>query len=126
MFAKDIMTKDVITIKPETTIHEAMKIIVEKEISGLIVLNDKDEVVGVLSEKDLLVAFDWLGVVKPSIVDYYNKNVVSVTEDTPVQDINRLLVIKNIKRVPVIKDKKVVGVVSRLDILRHILKTTPA
>ena len=126
MFAKDIMTRNVVTVQPETTIHEAMRIIVEKEISGLIVVNDKEEVVGVLSEKDLLVAFDWLGVVKPSIVDYYNKNIVAVTEDTPVLEINRLLVIKNIKRVPVIKDKKVVGVVSRRDILRHILKTSPA
>ncbi len=122
MLAKDIMTKNLITVTPETTIQEASKLLVAKEISGLIVVNEKGEIVGILSEKDLLVAYDWLQVTKASIRDYYNKDVVAVEEDTPVEEVSRLLVMKNIKRVPVVKDKKAVGIVSRRDILRYILK----
>ena len=125
MLARDIMTKQVVTVTPETTIKDAIQLLVEKEISGLIVINQDKDVVGVVSEKDLLVAFDWLGVTKATIRDYYNKEVVSVAENTPIEEINRLLVLKNIKRVPVLRGKKLAGVVSRRDILRFILKKNP-
>ena len=122
MLAKDIMTKHVVTVTPETTINDAIKLLVENEISGLIVVNPDKDVIGVISEKDLMVAFDWLGVTKATIRDYYNKAIVSVSEDTPIEEINRLLVLKNIKRVPVLRGTKLAGVVSRRDILKFIFE----
>jgi len=56
------------------------------------------------------------------IESFMNKDVISVEEDTPLDEVSRLLVQNDIKRVPVLKGKKVVGVVSRRDILRYILE----
>jgi tRNA nucleotidyltransferase (CCA-adding enzyme) len=123
MVAKDIMTTQVMTVLPTTTIKEAITLIVEIEISGLVVLGDNSEVIGIITEKDLLVAYDLLKETKSPIKDFVNCNVVSINEDTPIEEISRILVQSNIKRVPVLKGKQAVGVVSRRDILRHILKT---
>ena len=121
MFAKDIMTTNVVTVTPKATIKEAITLLVNIEISGLIVLDEANEVVGVISEKDLLVAFDFLEVTKATIQDFISKKVISVQEDTPIEEISRVLIEGNIRRVPVLKDKKLVGVVSRRDILKYIL-----
>ena len=121
MLAKDIMTTQVVTIEPETTLKEAINLLVKIEISGLMVMKDDSELVGVISEKDLLVAYDFLGQVKTPVSDFVNREVISIEEDTPVEEISRLLVQQNIRRVPVVKDKKLVGIVSRRDLLKCIL-----
>lgn len=122
MLARDIMTRNVVTCSPDTTIEEAIKLLVSIEISGLIVLDQNNDIVGVITEKDLLIAYDFLKVLTAPVKDFYNKNVVSVTEETPIEEIYRILVLKNIRRVPVVGNKKLVGVVSRRDILKAILK----
>ena len=122
MQAKDIMTTNVVTIKPEAKIEEGMQLLLSHNISGLIVVNDYQEVVGIVTEKDFLVAYDFLGSKDALVKEFYSKDVISISEDDLVEDVSRLLVKKNIKRVPVIKEKKVVGIVSRIDIIEHILK----
>ena len=121
MKAKDIMTTQVITVLPSITIKDAIKLLVELEISGLIVTDDNNDIYGVISGKDLLVAYDFLGEIKSPIEPYVNRDVISITEEATVADINHLLIERNILRVPVIKDKKILGVVSRRDVLRYIL-----
>jgi len=123
MIAKDIMTTQVLTAYPDTTIMEVAKLLVEIEISGLIVLDkESSEVVGVVSEKDIIVAFDFLKKTSAPISDYINREVISVSEVTPIEEISKILVQENVKRVPVLDGKKLLGVVSRRDILRYILK----
>ena len=122
MPARDIMTTQVVTVHPSATLEEAMKLIVEIEISGLIVVDQNSDIVGVVTEKDLLVGYDFLCQIKAPIAEFMNRQIISVTEDTPIEEISKLLVQRNILRVPVVRGKKVVGVVSRRDILRHILK----
>ncbi len=122
MFAKDIMTTQVMTVEPTTTIKEAMKLLVGIEISGLIVLDANAEIVGVVTEKDLIVAYEFLKEIKAPIKDYMNTHIISVSEDTQVEEISKLLVQGDIRRVPVLKGKKVVGVISRRNILKAILK----
>jgi len=77
--------------------------------------------VGILSEKDLLVAYDFLGETETKIEDFISGDIAGVEESTEIKDISRLLVQKNFKRVPVIKDKKAIGIVSRSDIIDWIL-----
>ncbi|MCD4781525.1 MAG: CBS domain-containing protein [Candidatus Omnitrophica bacterium] len=121
MLAKDIMTTQVLTVLPSILIKDAIKLLVEIEISGLIVTDENNEIFGVLSGKDLIVAYDFLGQVKAPIRDYVNRDVISVPQDTPIKEISHILIQKNILRVPIVEDKKVLGVVSRRDILRYIL-----
>lgn len=123
MIVKDIMTTQVLTIQETASFKEVIQLLVEIDISGLVVVNSLDEVVGVITVKDVLVAYDYLQQIKAPIKDYVSDGVISATEETTIEDASHMLVQNNILRLPVIKDKKLVGIVSRRDILRHIYKT---
>lgn len=124
MFAKDIMSKDVLSVTPDTTVYRAARLVVDNKISGVPVLSEEGELMGIVTEKDLLVILDFLGVhqAKDALIsECMSKDVIACSQDTPVQDISRLLVQKNIKRVPIVKEGKLLGIVSRRDILNGML-----
>jgi CBS domain-containing protein len=116
--AKDIMTTKVVTVKPSTSIEDAARLLVRRKISGVPVVDEKDKtkVVGILTEADLLAAPSGA----KTVADVMKKRVVSVSPDTSVDEIAEILVKKKIKRVPVIDAGKLVGIVSRIDVLRAI------
>jgi CBS domain-containing protein len=116
--AKDIMTTKVVTVKPSTSIEDAARLLVRRKISGVPVVDEKDKtkVVGILTEADLLAAPSGA----KTVAEVMKKRVVSVSPDTPVDEIAEILVKKKIKRVPVIDAGKLVGIVSRIDVLRAI------
>ena len=121
MQAKDIMTKEVITVTSSAIIKDVIKLCIENKISGVIVV-ENDEVLGVVTEKDLLVAHDFLQDISQPIKDFISKNIIGIDEDTSVEEISRMLVQRNIKRVPVVKNNKLLGIVSRRDVLRCIIE----
>ncbi|MDT7894514.1 MAG: hypothetical protein LASZOEIN_001269 [Candidatus Fervidibacter sp.] len=116
--AKDIMTTKVVTVKPSTSIEDAARLLVRRKISGVPVVDEKDKtkVVGILTEADLLAAPSGA----KTVAEVMKKRVVSVSPDTSVDEIAEILVKKKIKRVPVIDAGKLVGIVSRIDVLRAI------
>jgi CBS domain-containing protein len=116
--AKDIMTTKVVTVNPSTSIEDAARLLVRRKISGVPVVDEKDKtkVVGILTEADLLAAPSGA----KTVADVMKKRVVSVSPDTSVDEIAEILVKKKIKRVPVIDAGKLVGIVSRIDVLRAI------
>ena len=120
MDAKDIMTTEVINVPRSMSIQEAIRIMVENRISGLIVTDDDQNIIGVLSERDMMMAYDLLQEVKSTIEQFINFDVVSVSPDTQVDDVNKLMIQTNVKRIPVVDNKKCIGVVSRGDILQYI------
>ncbi len=122
MKARDIMTKDIITLTPETTIAEAIDKIINNKISGAPVLDAQGEIAGVVTEKDLLVAYDFIKKFGEAIKEFMSRDIIGISEETPVEEISQLLVQRNIKRVPVLEGKKVLGIVSRRDVLRYILE----
>jgi CBS domain-containing protein len=116
--AKDIMTTRVVTVNPSTSIEDAARLLVRRKISGVPVVDEKDKtkVVGILTEADLLAAPSGA----KTVAEVMKKRVVSVSPDTSVDEIAEILVKKKIKRVPVIDAGKLVGIVSRIDVLRAI------
>ena len=141
--AREIMTRDVITVFPHTSIRYVAKLLIEHHISGVPVVDDDHRLVGMVSENDLLNWSDapsekqawWLNMLaegselSPDFLDavrcerekvrtVMKTDVVTVAEDTPVAEIARLMVSKSIKRVPVVRGKTVVGVVARTDLVR--------
>jgi CBS domain-containing protein len=116
--AKDIMTMRVVTVNPSTSIEDAARLLVRRKISGVPVVDEKDKtkVVGILTEADLLAAPSGA----KTVAEVMKKRVVSVSPDTSVDEIAEILVKKKIKRVPVIDAGKLVGIVSRIDVLRAI------
>jgi CBS domain-containing protein len=114
--AKDIMTTRVVTVKPSTPIADAARLLVRRKISGVPVVDEKDKtkVVGILTEADLLAAHSGA----KTVAEVMRKRVISVAPDTSVDDIAATLVKRKIKRVPVLDGGKLVGIVSRIDVLR--------
>lgn len=125
MLAKDIMTRDVITATPRTTVKELARILTKNHISGLPVLDRKGKLLGIVSEADIIAK---KGRLARSIM---SPHVTSVTEETPVEEIAKVLTVYKIKRVAVSRGEKLVGIVSRGDIVRalamgkHMAMVTP-
>jgi CBS domain-containing protein len=111
MIVKDIMTKDVVTVDTAATVREAARILTQQQLSGAPVVDQDGQIVGVVSEADIVAHQG--GRVK----DIMSKKVFSVTEDTPVEEVAALMMTRRIKRLPVMRGEKLVGIVSRADIV---------
>jgi len=145
--AKDIMTLDVITVKPETTVEELARLLIEHKISGAPVVDDDNQLVGVVTENDLIKKNARLHI--PTIIrlfDAYfllnsgkmedeikkmvagtvdeicNKDIVSLTEETTLEEIATIMSEKNIHLLPVLRDGMVVGIVGKADIVKSMTK----
>ena len=119
----EYMTTEVITFSPDQDIRDVIEIIISNKISGAPVLNDKKELVGIISEKDCLrVIYDEkyhnLPPNKEEVLNYMSKKVVTVDESLDVAEAANLFLNSNFRRYPVVRNGKMIGLVSRRDILR--------
>ena len=121
LLAKDVMTKKVITIKPEVRLKDAIHLLVDHGISGVPVVEDQDIVVGVLSEKDIINYMFSGNLTAATVSEAMSKNVISVTSNTDIDNVALLISEKKIRRIPVIDNGKLVGIISRRDIIRAML-----
>ncbi|WP_333655096.1 CBS domain-containing protein [Dissulfurispira sp.] len=146
--AKDIMTRDVITVKPTTTIEEMARIFIEKKVSGAPVVDDNGDVIGIVTENDLISQnkrlhiptvvrlFDaFIMLESPSriekeikkmaavtVSDICVRDVITVTEDTTVEDIATIMSEKKVHLIPVVEGKKVRGIIGKMDIIKGMVK----
>jgi len=141
--AGDLMTRDVAVVHPETSLLEAVKLMARRRISGMPVVDNAGALVGMISEGDLVRWHEgfterqarWLDMLAECLdlaaaflagIQEQNRKVKSVmspgvttvTEDMPARDVASLMCAKNIKRVPVVRDGKLVGIVARSDLIR--------
>ncbi len=116
--AKDIMSKAIVSVSPEASLHDAMDLILECGVSGLPVIDQTGELVGIISEADLCLLTTQHRQAECSVAECMTRVVSTVDEDAPIEDIAELLMRKNIRRVPVKSNGRVVGIVSRRDIVR--------
>jgi CBS domain-containing protein len=152
MKAMDVMVRDVVTVKPETDVASAIKLLIEHDISALPVVDSDGRVIGMLSEADLVrrpeIGPDkqrpwWLEALTPGFVlaaefakahglrvdEIMSPHVVSASQGTTLGEIAALLEKHRIKRVPVIEDGKLVGIVSRSNLIQALAsapQTDPA
>jgi CBS domain-containing protein len=145
--AKDIMTVDVITAKPETTVEELARLLIEHKISGVPVVGDDNQLVGVVTENDLIkknarlhiptiirlfdayfllnsgkVEDEIKKMVAGTVDEICNKEIVSLTEETTLEEIATIMSEKNIHLLPVLRDGLVVGIVGKADIVKSMTK----
>lgn len=114
MKASEIMTRNVISITEAGTVEEAARLLARHRISGLPVLNSEGMLVGLVTEHDLIARSG------RHVNDIMSRGVISVSADTEVEQVQHLLTNQRIRRVPVVQDGKVVGIVSRSDLVRQI------
>ena len=144
---KDIMTKEIITVSPQTEITSAAKILLEKRINGLPVIDDSGKLVGILCQSDLVAQQKSIPI--PSVytlldsfipltslkrIDKEVKKIaalkveqamtphpVTVGPETGIEDVARLMVDKKYHTLPVMEDDKIVGIVGKEDVLKTLL-----
>jgi CBS domain-containing protein len=148
MTAADIMVRDVITIRPEATVREAAQAMIDNRISGLPVVDASKKLVGMVTEGDLMRRHEigteghrswWLLFTSPekvadefvksharTVADVMTRDLVTVNEDAPIREVASVLEKRHVKRVPVLRDGEVVGVVSRANLLRVLAAFSPA
>jgi CBS domain-containing protein len=121
--AKDIMTKKVVCIRRDTPIFEAIRMIVNNNITGIPVIDDDSTLVGMLSEQDVLRLLHTYDDEKDRTVnDFMTQPAIHFEENEPLLDVCYCLRDNSIRRVPITLNGKVTGVISRSDILRRILQ----
>jgi CBS domain-containing protein len=114
MFAKDIMTREVITVRPQTPVKDVSTLLVQHRISATPVVDAEGHLLGIVSEADLI---SKKGKQARAIM---SKRLVSVEEDASVSEIAETMITNCINRVPVMRGSAMVGIVSRADIVRAI------
>jgi CBS domain-containing protein len=120
---KDIMKKKVICVKKDTPVVEAIRIMSTNNITGVPVVEDDMTLVGILSEQDVLRLFHTHKDEKDRTVNTFMTHpAIHFDEKEPLLDVCYRLRDNSIRRVPVTSDGKVVGVISRSDILKYILQ----
>jgi len=121
---KDVMTKDVVSVKKETPIYEAMEIMRKKDITGMPVIEDDMTLVGVITEKDVLRLFYADEDEKNQTVGFFmTRPAVSYRENENLRSVCDFMMINYFRRVPVVsKQGKLVGIISRPVIINYILE----
>ncbi len=121
--AKSIMTKSVISAKKDTPIYEAVKLMAEYDVSGLPVVENDMTLAGVLSEKDVLKLFYDRGDAEGKTVsNFMTQHAHYFNEDDSLLDVCDFLMKNLFRRVPVLSEGKVVGIISIKDVIEYILR----
>lgn len=116
MIAKDIMTREIITVGTTMTIKKLAMTLIKNQISGAPVAGKNGKIVGVVSEADIVAKKG------KDVKAIMSKKIIGVVEDTSVEEIAQLMTTHKIKRVPVMRGEEVVGIVSRADIVSAIAR----
>ncbi len=146
--AREVMTTDIVTVKKETTIRELAELFTSRRIGSIPVVDDDGNLIGIVSESDLIEQdrnfhiptvislFDWIiylesekkfekelkKMTAQTVGDIYTTHVETVSPDTPVSDIADIMSTKKIHALPVVEGKKMGGIVSRIDLIRTMVK----
>jgi CBS-domain-containing membrane protein len=141
--AKDIMTKDVITIRDEATVEELARLLMEHRISGVPVVDEKNQIEGIVTENDLIRKNKRLHI--PTVIRLFDaylmvgsknmekeienmaattvdeictRQVVSITEETSLDEIATIMAEQHVHLLPVLSEGAVVGIVGKADVVR--------
>ncbi len=117
--ARDLMSSPVRTIRPETTIEQAQRVLFRYGHSGLSVVDENDQLVGIISRRDLDLALHH-GFSHAPVKGYMTRNVRTITPETLLSEIESIIVTYDVGRLPVVEAGKLVGIVTRTDLLRQI------
>jgi CBS domain-containing protein len=145
MKASDVMTHDVVSVAPDTSVRKIAALLLSKGISAVPVVDGTGAPLGIVSEGDLIGRKEaeceerqdwWLTILAegeavnrellanfnyPRASDLMSTPVITVNEETSLRDIADILTSRRIKRVPVVRDGRIVGIVSRADLVRALV-----
>jgi CBS domain-containing protein len=109
---REFMTTEVVTVSPQTSVDDVARLLFNRQITGVPVVDEHDNVVGIVSE------FDVISKTGQTAADVMSRDIISVHEETPAEEVAHLLTTRRVRRVPVLADGKLAGIVSRADLVR--------
>ncbi len=128
--AQDIMHTQLISVTPDTSLKECIQILIKNDISGLPVVDRTKRLVGIVTEEDLMLTWHYFNRMNTNIAikdchvhgaPLIIERVITASENTPLGEIIKTLLYKRIKRIPIVKEGRLIGIVSRRDILKFFL-----
>lgn len=145
LLAKDIMTKKVITISKDATVAELAKLLIKHKISGVPIVDEKEELVGIVTEADIIVkvsslpfpisfSFAFLDscdsytkstkeYMETRVEEIMSKNIKTAKENMPLSKVVNIMINNNINRIPILDDNnKLSGIITRADIMKSMIK----
>jgi CBS-domain-containing membrane protein len=146
--ARDIMTADVVSVKPSTSVEDLARLFVTHRISGAPVVDDKGDLVGIVTENDLISqnkrlhiptvirlfdAFIMLGsqskiereikkMAAATVDEICAKKVITVSADAPLEEIATIMAEKKVHLIPVVEGRRLVGIIGKIDLIRSMSK----
>ena len=120
--AGSIMTTDLVTVRPDASIEEAIDTLLNQKISGLPVTDDDGRLVGVITEFALLAVTYDKRVKNHSVRHHMTRDVITVDVDDPISRIADLCIVHRVRRVPVMQDGRLIGIIARRDVLRALVE----
>jgi CBS domain-containing protein len=122
--AADIMKADLVTVHPDASLRDAIELLLKEEISGLPVVDDDGRLVGVITEFAMLAMVYDQTVQCQSVANHMTREVITVEADDPVSRIADLCIVHRVRRVPVMKSGRLVGLIARRDVLEYLYNNT--
>jgi CBS domain-containing protein len=124
--ARDIMTENVVTILPTCSVRSAIELLISEQISGLPVVDENDCLVGIVTEFALLATAYDERVTSDAVSKHMTTDVLTVDIDDSVRKVADLFVVHRVRRVPVMDRGRVIGLISRRDVLKAVYEGQPA
>ena len=138
MKAKDVMSDGITSLTDDATLQEAIELLINTGVSAMPVLDKDNMMIGIVSEADLIRQAspdawgralsdepDLTAERSRAVTEVMTKNVITVDENMALADVAKLMSDRGVKRVPVTRGKSVVGVISRVDLLKALLSRRP-
>ncbi len=145
MKVSDVMTQTPVTVSPDSTLADAANLMIRMRVSGLPVVDVKGAVIGMITQGDLLrrvelgtvrapagrlaaflapgrAAHDFVRTHGQRVGEVMTREVISITPDTPLSEVVTLMETRQVKRLPVVREGRLIGIVSRADLLRALAK----
>jgi CBS domain-containing protein len=120
--AADIMQDQLVTVHFETSLRDAIDLLLREKISGLPVVDDNGRLVGVISEFAMLAMVYDESVQCQSVENHMTRDVITVEADDPISRIADLCIVHRVRRLPVMKDGRLVGLIARRDVLEYLYR----
>lgn len=119
---KDLMARELVVVKKDTPITDAMKLLIEHKITGIPVVSDDNKLLGVISEKDMLALVMDASLGNMPVSEFMTSKVTTFDEDDDLQKACECLIKSSFRRLPILSKGKLVGILSRRDVIKFILK----
>ena len=116
--AADIMTEELVTIHPDAPIMEAIEMLIDQQISGLPVVDDGGQLVGVITEFAMLAMVYDHDVQNQTVRQHMTREVITVDADDNIGRIADMCIVHRVRRLPVMKSGKLIGLIARRDVLQ--------